>query len=828
MKMNKNSLYPKESRAGGQSGKTHEQKQKILGVTELGIRQPGKSTKDNIFFKDTVETIREPVLVLDSDLRVLYANRSFYKTFRITARVTVGHLIYDLGNRQWDIPKLRILLEEILPKAKRFNDYQVDHVFPAIGKRIMLLNARQIANSMEKQQLILLAIEDVTDRIRIEQDLHASEERFRKAFETAKDGILLIDKISGQIVNSNQAALDILGYSIKELQKQKIWQIGFLRDAGQFQNITNQLKEKGFVDFNDTLVKTRQGKEMAADVYWMDTIKLFQCNIRDNTARKQAEEALLKAGALQSAIFNSANFSSIATDAKGVIQIFNVGAERMLGYAAADVMNKITPADISDSRELIARAKALSIELSTPITPGFEALVFKASRGIEDIYELTYIRKDGSRFPAVVSVMALRDAQDAIIGYLLIGTDNTARKKADEQLKIMLKDLERSNKELEQFAYVASHDLQEPLRMVAIYPQLLEKRYKDKLDGDALDFIHYAVAGANRMQALVNDLLSYSRIGTHSEPFKLVSSLTALGQARMNLNATIKENNTIVTNDDLPDVLADESQLVQLFQNLIGNAIKFHKPGESPRVHISIKSKDENWVFSVRDNGIGIEPQYFERIFVIFQRLNTREEYKGTGIGLAVCKKIVERHGGKIWVESQPGKGSTFYFTLNKLVWKKINSTMEAEIQSNEFGKPIEILLADDNPGDVRLAIEALKDGKIHNHVNVAQDGMEAIAYLRKQGKYVSAPRPDVILLDLNMPRKDGREVLAEIKNDPDLRRIPIVILTISQSEQDILKSYNLHANCYITKPVDLEQFNKVVHSIEEFWFTIVKLPLNE
>ena len=155
----------------------------------------------------------------------------------------------------------------------------------------------------------------------------------------------------------------------------------------------------------------------------------------DSPARKQAEEALLKAGALQSAIFNSANFSSIATDAKGVIQIFNVGAERMLGYAAAEVMNKITPADISDPQELIARAKALSVELGTPITPGFEALVFKASRGIEDIYELTYIRKDGSRFPAVVSVTALRDAQDAIIGYLLIGTDNTARKQVEEERK---------------------------------------------------------------------------------------------------------------------------------------------------------------------------------------------------------------------------------------------------------------------------------------------------------------------------------------------------------------------------------------------------------
>ena len=182
-----------------------------------------------------------------------------------------------------------------------------------------------------------------------------------------------------------------------------------------------------------------------------------------NFARNQAEEVLLKAGALQSAIFNSANFSSIATDAKGVIQIFNVGAERMLGYTAGEVMNKITPADISDPQELIARAKALRVELATPITPGFEALVFKASRGIEDIYELTYIRKDGSRFPAVVSVTALRDTQDGIIGYLLIGTDNTARKLVEAEQKKLDQRLREANEEIKRFAHVVSHDLRSPL-----------------------------------------------------------------------------------------------------------------------------------------------------------------------------------------------------------------------------------------------------------------------------------------------------------------------------------------------------------------------------
>ncbi len=262
-----------------------------------------------------VDTVREPLLILDTTLRVRSANRAFYQTFQVSAEETVDQLIYELGNGQWDIPDLRRLLEDIVPKSSVFNDFELEHTFPVIGRRVMLLNARKL-QAGHHGELLVLAMEDVT-------------------------------------------------------------------------------------------------------------------------VRKRAEEALLEAGALQSAIFNSANFSSIATDEKGVIQIFNVGAERMLGYEAAEVMNKITPADISDPQEVITRAKALSTELGTTITPGFEALVFKASRGIEDIYELTYIRKDGSRFPAIVSVTALRDALGGIIGYLLIGTDNTARKQVEAERMLL-------------------------------------------------------------------------------------------------------------------------------------------------------------------------------------------------------------------------------------------------------------------------------------------------------------------------------------------------------------------------------------------------------
>jgi signal transduction histidine kinase len=253
--------------------------------------------------------------------------------------------------------------------------------------------------------------------------------------------------------------------------------------------------------------------------------------------------------------------------------------------------------------------------------------------------------------------------------WVLVIHDITEHKRAEEELKQTMAELARSNKELEQFAYVASHDLQEPLRMVASYVQLLARRYQGRLDADADEFIAYAVDGASRMQGLINDLLAYSRVGTRGKPFEPTNCEAVLEQALTNLQVAIRDNDAVVTHDPLPTVMADATQLVQLFQNLIGNAVKFRSE-QPPCVHVSasetfeVSKPSKVWRFSVQDNGIGIDPEYHERIFMIFQRLHTREEYPGTGIGLAVCKKIVERHGGRIWVESQPRKGSTFYFTI--------------------------------------------------------------------------------------------------------------------------------------------------------------------
>ena len=246
---------------------------------------------------------------------------------------------------------------------------------------------------------------------------------------------------------------------------------------------------------------------------------------------------------------------------------------------------------------------------------------------------------------------------------LLLQQEISSRQRAESALLKSNQELARSNAELEQFAYVASHDLQAPLATIASYAQLLEKRYKDQLDSQAIKFIGNIVHGCTRMQSLIDDLLEYSRVGRSQKPFRLTDCNHAIKQTVANLQGAIRDTEAVVTYSDLPTVIGDTSQLVQLFQNLIGNAIKYRRDAP-PAVHITACKQEENWLFSISDNGIGIAPQHQERIFQIFQRLHTQREYSGTGIGLAICQKIVERHGGCIWVESEPGKGSTFYFTL--------------------------------------------------------------------------------------------------------------------------------------------------------------------
>ncbi len=360
--------------------------------------------------------------------------------------------------------------------------------------------------------------------------------------------------------------------------------------------------------------------------------------------RRRAEETR----AHLAAIVESSDDAILSKGLDGKINSWNVGAERLFGYRSEEIVGKpisvLLPADrIHEEEQIVGQ--------------------FLRGERVEHM-ETVRVSKDGRPIDVSVSVSPLRDAEGRVIGASKIIRDITERKRAEQALQAITEDLRRSNQDLEQFAYVASHDLQEPLRMVTGYLQLIERRYKQNLDQNGMEFIDFAVDGATRMSRLITDLLDYSRVGTRGKPLVPVDTEKVLTRAVGNLGAAIADTGAEITHDPLPTVKGDSTQLTQLFQNLIGNAIKFRSPTKLCKVHVSAQREGQQWVFRVADNGIGIDPQYAQKIFLIFQRLHGRQQYPGTGIGLAICKKIVERHGGRMWVNGCVGEGSTFLFTL--------------------------------------------------------------------------------------------------------------------------------------------------------------------
>jgi len=768
------------------------------------------------YAQNIVDTVREPLLILDETLRVRSANRAFYQTFHVSSEETEGRLIYELGNGQWDIPDLRTLLEDIVPRSSVFQDFELEHTFPVIGRRVMLLNARKL-QAGQHGELLVLAMEDVTPR-------------------------------------------------------------------------------------------------------------------------KRAEEALLKAGALQSAIFNSANFSSIATDANGVIQIFNVGAERMLGYTAGEVMNKITPADISDPQEVIARAKTLSVELGTPITPGFEALVFKASRGIEDIYELTYIRKDGSRFPAIVSVTALRDANNEIIGYLLIGTDNTARKqveaermlldqavrdqqfytrsliesnidalmttdprgiitdvnkqmealtgstrdeligapfkdyftdpdRAEAGIKLVLSEgkltdyeltararngqetvvsynastfhdrdrklrgvfaaardvterkryeqsLQEADRRKNEFLAMLAHELRNPLAPIRNALQIMRltsprgsQRPEDEAVQSASAMMERQVG---QMVRLVDDLLDVSRISRGKIELRRVRmELASAVYQAIEVIRPLCQSLDITLTVTMPTgpiyVYADPTRWAQVLGNLLNNACKFTDKGG--QIWLTVERESQAAVIRVRDNGIGIAAEQCPRIFEMFTQLDTSLErsVSGLGIGLTLVKTLVEMHDGTVEVQS-PGLGHGTQFTVQLQILDDVPQPPPMPTASPPTTlTPRRILIVDDNR-DAAMSLAMLMD-ITGNETHTAHDGQEAV-------EAAARLRPDVILLDIGLPKLNGFEACRKIREQPWSKTIVIVALTGWGQDDDRRKSLEAGFDGHMVKPADYGELTMLLDKL--------------
>jgi PAS domain S-box-containing protein len=374
---------------------------------------------------------------------------------------------------------------------------------------------------------------------------------------------------------------------------------------------------------------------------------------RDLAARRKSEQEVRESEERFRVLIDGVrDYAIVMLDREGRVATWNVGAENINGYHSAEVIGQSFAAFYSPEDIQHGKPEEALIAAST------------SGRHEEDGWQM---RKDGSRFWNNAVLTALRDPAGSLLGFSMVSRDISEQKRHLDAMERKTAELKRSNDELEQFAYVASHDLQEPLRMVASYTQLLAKRYAGRLDADAHEFIGFAVDGANRMQRLIQDLLAYSRVGSQGKELCPTSSEDALTRALVNLQPAIEKSGALVTHDPLPTVLGDDLQVTQLFQNLVGNAVKYHGL-HAPKIHIgSGKNGNREWTFAISDNGIGIPSEHFDRIFVMFQRLHGRDEFGGTGIGLTVCKKIVERHGGRMWVESKPGHGSTFRFTMPEL-----------------------------------------------------------------------------------------------------------------------------------------------------------------
>jgi PAS domain S-box-containing protein len=505
--------------------------------------------------------------------------------------------------------------------------------------------------------LVTAAIRDISVRKEADRHLAQMEGRYRGLLEAAPDAMVVVNQ-AGEIVLLNVQAEKQFGYRRDELVGQQVKNIipeGFAERiiADGTRSAAEALAQQIGTGI-ELLGQRKDGTGFPIEIMLspLESAEgiLVTAAIRNISVRKEADRHLAQMEGRYRGLLEAAPDAMVVVNQAGEIVLLNVQAEKQFGYRRDELVGQ---------------------EVKNIIPQGFaERLIADALRSTEDALaqqigtgiELTGQRKNGSDFPIEIMLSPLESAEGILVTAAI--RDITARKKSEAHLLQKMDELNRSNEELGQFAYIASHDLQEPLRMVASYNQLLARRYKGKLGSDADEFISFAVDGANRMQRLIQDLLAYSRVGTKGRDLLDISSEDALKQALINLRMAIQSSDAQVTHDPLPTVLADETQLIQLFQNLVGNGLKYQAPGV-PRVHISAaRNGGKKWLFSVKDNGLGIDPQYFGRIFGMFQRLHKREEFEGTGIGLAICKKIVERHGGNISVESQPGQGSTFSFAL--------------------------------------------------------------------------------------------------------------------------------------------------------------------
>jgi PAS domain S-box-containing protein len=624
-------------------------------------------------FKVLFESVPGLYLVLDPAFTIITASDDYLSATMTVREEIAGKNLFEVFPDNPDdlhatgVAKLRESLQTVLrdkmPHTMQVQKYDIRRADGTFEERSWKPLNKPVLNEKNEVAWIIHRVEDVTEAMQLEKQLRISEEvvqsekKFRSMIENNQEAISLFNANFEPVYRSPSTAR-ISGYTMQEITEKN--GVSRLHPADS-EKVQQLLKEVAANPGKSFPISFRQ-LHKAGHYIWMEGtltnllhdegVQAIISNMRDVTARKKHEEQLI----LFSSIINFSDDAIISSDAEGNITSWNAGAENLFGWLQEEALGKPIFLIIPDHK------KQEELEILKNIREG------KFVRH----YETQRVKKDGSIVLVSLTASPIKNSEDMITGASKISRDITGLKKAsndivdlNDALKKRATDLQESNLELERFAFIASHDLQEPLRMVTSFLQLLEKRYAAQLDATANQYIHFAVDGAERMKKLIQDLLEYSRVGVNRDDYSSINLDQLVSYACSVFNDRIMSSGARLTIGKLPMIQGGKVQLTQLFQNLLSNAIKY-KSQRPLTIEIGCIEKRQEWEFFITDNGIGIDPKFNEKIFIIFQRLHNRSEYAGTGIGLSICKKIVERHGGKMWVESSLDVGSTFRFTIPK------------------------------------------------------------------------------------------------------------------------------------------------------------------
>jgi PAS domain S-box-containing protein len=609
-------------------------------VQTLMRRNGGGAQRDQLY-RALFENCADPIVLTDLEGVVTVVNAATESTFGYVRDDLVGLSLQSL--LAGDEPKGR--LADVLDSARQGAgpqriEFAVRH---RDGRKLSISSSiTPLLDALGRPSLLSWICRDITERT-------LADEKLQVAVELSPAAVIMVDS-SGEIVLVNAETQRLFGYAREEMVGQSIELLVPERLRRPHTRMRAEFLRRPVARAmgmgRELFAVRKDGSEFPVEV-GLNPVQTTEGRfvlgtVLDITERKQAEERFRLA-------VEAAPSAMVMIDELGEIILVNAETERLFRYGRDELIGK-------------------SVEMLVPRRlrgrhPAFRASFANApsARAMGVGRDLFAMRKDGTEFPVEIGLNPIRTSSGLLVLAAIV--DITERKRAEQALEARRRELERSNEELERFAYVASHDLQEPLRMVASYAQLLEREYGNVLDIKGRDYLKYSIEGAKRMQSLIRDLLAYSRVTTRGRSLALVDANVPLQRALDNLRFLIDEVGAEVRSEDLPSVYADETQLVELFQNLIGNAIKF-RGDNSPAIAVSTQAEGDFQRFSVKDNGIGIEPAQAERIFDMFQRLHSRDAYPGTGIGLAICRRIVQRVGGRIWVESTGRGGCTFHFTL--------------------------------------------------------------------------------------------------------------------------------------------------------------------